>query len=420
MVRPDAFYDRPIPERHRIIFYLGHLEAFDWNLLQEGLGLKTLDASLDRLFAFGIDPVDGGLPSDQPGDWPSRPQVQDYSRRVRRGLELAMNGAPGDVLINVAIEHRLMHVETLAYMLHQLPLDRKNRLAQAEVPSAPAPESGPESVPESEMVAGMIEIPEGSATLGSVRSSGSFGWDNEFESQVVDTPAFAIDRHKISNGQFLEFVRAGGYRERAVWSEAGWNWIQGQGIEHPAFWRPQPARPAGRSTEEWLLRTMFEEISLPLHWPVYVSHAEASAYASWARKRLPTEAEWHRAAYGTPSGAERDYPWGEEAPAPQRGYFDLGRWDPVPVNAFPEGRSAFGVEGMLANGWEWTSSRFEPFSGFEPFSFYPGYSANFFDGLHYVLKGGSTRTEACMLRRSFRNWFQPHYQYVYAGFRCAV
>jgi gamma-glutamyl hercynylcysteine S-oxide synthase len=302
--------------------------------------------------------------------------------------------------MNVAIEHRLMHVETLAYMLHQLPLDRKTMQVQAEVPATPAPK------------AGMVEIPQGSATLGSVRSSGSFGWDNEFESQVVDSPAFAIDRYKISNGQFLEFVRAGGYRERAVWSEAGWNWIQQQGIEYPVSWR--------RHADEWFLRTMFEEIPLPLHWPVYVSHAEASAYASWSGKRLPTEAEWHRAAYGTPSGAERDYPWGEEAPAPRRGYFDLGRWDPGPVNAFPEGRSAFGVEGLLANGWEWTASRFQPFSGFEPFSFYPGYSANFFDGLHYVMKGGSTRTEACMLRRSFRNWFQPHYQYVYAGFRCAM
>jgi gamma-glutamyl hercynylcysteine S-oxide synthase len=405
MVRPDSIYDRPIPERHRIIFYLGHLEAFDWNLLQGELGLKTLDASLDRLFAFGIDPVVGGLPSDQPGDWPSRPQVQDYSRRVRRGLELAVleravTGAVSDVLMNVAIEHRLMHVETLAYMLHQLPLDRKTRQPQAKVPAVPVPE------------AGMVEIPQGSATLGKVRSSGSFGWDNEFESHVVDTPAFAIDRHKITNGQFLEFVSAGGYRERGVWSEAGWNWIQRQGIEHPVFWR--------RKAEEWFLRTRFEEIPLPLHWPVYVSHAEASVYAAWSHKRLPTEAEWHRAAYGTPSGAERDYPWGQESPAPRHGYFDLERWDPGPVNAFPESRSAFGVEGMLANGWEWTASRFEPFSGFEPFSFYPGYSANFFDGLHYVLKGGSTRTEACMLRRSFRNWFQPHYQYVYAGFRCAV
>ncbi len=98
--------------------------------------------------------------------------------------------------------------------------------------------------------------------------------------------------------------------------------------------------------------------------------------------------------------------------------FDFCRWDPAPVNSFPENRSAWGVVGQLGNGWEWTSSKFEPLEGFEPFSFYPGYSASFFDGKHYVMKGGSARTAAPLLRRSFRNWFQPHYQYVYAGFRC--
>ena len=101
------------------------------------------------------------------------------------------------------------------------------------------------------------------------------------------------------------------------------------------------------------------------------------------------------------------------------GYFDFARWDPSPVNAFPASESAFGVQGALANGWEWTSTVFAPFDGFRPFPLYEGYSNNFFDGLHYVLKGGSPRTDQCMLRRSFRNWFQPQYQYVYAGFRCA-
>ena len=150
-----------------------------------------------------------------------------------------------------------------------------------------------------------------------------------------------------------------------------------------------------------------------------MSHAEASAYAAWAGKRLPTEAEWHRAAYGKATGGEHAYPWGGQAPGPDRGYLDMRRWDPVPVSASPEARSSFGMEGMLCNGWELTSSLFEPFPDFQAFQCYPGYSANFFDGQHYVLKGGSPRTEQCMLRRSFRNWFQPHYPYVYAGFRCA-
>jgi len=400
LVRPDSFYHRPIPERHRIIFYLGHLEAFDWNLLRPHLAhAPSFDPALDQLFAFGIDPVDGGLPSDNASDWPALPVVRSYVRRVREKLDAALPDAgfaDRNLLLNVAIEHRLMHAETLAYMLHQLPLERKLPQRQTEV--------GPAGPAEAEMV----NIPCGRATLGLRRGgTDSFGWDNEFEQHVVEVPAFAIDRYKVTNRQYLEFVRSGGYRERSLWTEEGWRWRNEAGIEHPAFW--ETAR------EGWNYRTMFETIPLPLDWPVYVSHAEASAYANWAGQRLPSEAEWHRAAYG--SG--RPYPWGSDAPAPRHGYFDFARWDPAPVNAFPDGASQSGVHGLLANGWEWTSTPFAPFQQFEPFPFYPGYSANFFDGKHYVMKGGSARTARSMLRASFRNWFQPHYPYIYAGFRCA-
>ena len=132
----------------------------------------------------------------------------------------------------------------------------------------------------------------------------------------------------------------------------------------------------------------------------------------------PAKREWHRAAYATPQGSERAYPWGEEPPDASRGNFDLQRWDPTPTSAFPAGRSAYGVADLMGNGWEWTRTVFAPFAGFEAFPFYPGYSANFFDGKHYVLKGGSARTAQCMLRRSFRNWFQTHYPFIYSGFRC--
>jgi formylglycine-generating enzyme required for sulfatase activity len=133
---------------------------------------------------------------------------------------------------------------------------------------------------------------------------------------------------------------------------------------------------------------------------------------------LPSEAEWHRAALGTRGGSERAYPWGADAPAARHGNFDFARWEPVAAGSYREGRSDFGVFDLLGNGWEWTRTPFAPFPGFQPFSFYPGYSANFFDGKHFVMKGGSPRTAACMLRRSFRNWFQPHYPYVYTKFRC--
>jgi len=410
VVREHAVYDRPIPERHRIIFYVGHLEAFDWNLLHENVfGLKAFHPRFDRLFAFGIDPVGGGLPTDQPADWPSYEQVREYVRNVRSALDEKLMRLDGnttyqrdgfslDTLLNVAIEHRLMHLETLAYMLHQLPLDRKDR------PTAGSARFSAPVVPQ------MIKIPAGRVSLGLSRDSGSFGWDNEFESHTVLVPAFEMDRYMVSNGQFLEFVQAGGYDQREFWDTEVWKWTSANGVGHPVFWR--------KAGSGWLCRTMFDEIPLPLDWPVYVSHAEASAYARWAGKVLPTEEQWQRAAYGSPEDAERFYPWGDDAPTSERGNFDFHSWDPVAVNAHPLGRSAFGVEGMLGNGWEWTSTAFGPFPGFEPFPFYRGYSADFFDGKHFVLKGGSARTAECMLRPSFRNWFQSHYQYVYAGFRC--
>src|SRR5258708_17612187 len=138
VVKQDSLYERPIAERHRIIFYVGHLEAFDWNLFRDRvLGLKTFHPEFDRLFAFGIDPVGGGLPTDQPGDWPSIAEVQNYVRKIRAVLDEKLeealtdsvppgpNGFPLSTLLNVAIEHRLMHAVTLAYMLHQLPLAKK-------------------------------------------------------------------------------------------------------------------------------------------------------------------------------------------------------------------------------------------------------------------------------------------------------
>jgi iron(II)-dependent oxidoreductase len=118
-----------------------------------------------------------------------------------------------------------------------------------------------------------------------------------------------------------------------------------------------------------------------------------------------------------PDGTEREYPWGDEAPQAHHGNFDGHLWDVAPADAFPDGASAFDVHDLLGNGWEWTSTPFAPFPGFEPHPLYEGYSRNFFDGKHWVMKGGSPRTAACMLRRSFRNWFQPRYQYAYAGFR---
>jgi iron(II)-dependent oxidoreductase len=417
LLPPNSFYERPVAERHRLIFYLGHLEAFDWNLLSPALGLNSHDLEFDKLFAFGIDPVDGGLPTDLPEDWPSIVRVETYNWRVRTQLSDALQHPSAraanvreiadGTLLQVAIEHRLMHAETLAYLLHNLPVDKKLAKARPLLDPRPAPPTR------------FVKIPAGVATLGKSRNDSSdFGWDNEFGVERVEVPSFSIGVYPVTNGEYLKFVQAGGYQTAFYWTPEDWAWVESERIEHPHFWRPKSDGSPAQSHAQWELRTMFGSMPLPPSWPVYVTHAEASAFARWSGKKLPSEAHWHRAAYGAPDGTERPYPWGQASPSPRHGNFHHERWDPTAVDAFPAGASAFGVFDLMGNGWEWTSTPFAPLPGFEAFSFYPGYSANFFDGRHFVMKGGSPRTDVCMLRRTFRNWFQPHYPHVYATFRC--
>jgi formylglycine-generating enzyme required for sulfatase activity len=233
-----------------------------------------------------------------------------------------------------------------------------------------------------------IAIAAGSATLGRRRGEG-FGWDNEFDQHVVDVAAFGIDAHDVTNGDYLKFVRDGG--------------------APPPFWIERDGA--------WWLRGVYHEMPLPQSWPVYATHAGAEAFCAWSGARLPTEAEYHRAAFGTPAGHERPFPWGDAAPAAHYGNFDFRRFDPEPVGSSPLGASAWGVEDLIGNGWEWTSTRFAPFAGFTPMASYPQYSADFFDDRHYVMKGASPVTSANLIRRSFRNWFYGDYPYMHATFR---
>ena len=377
LIRQDSLYERGVPERHRIIFYLGHVEAFDWNqICRWTIGQSSFHPEFDELFEAGIDPQDGMLPQDQPSDWPSVDEVMQYNNRVRDEVDQVFDDVPSHIR-HMAIEHRWMHVETTAYILHRLSPGCKVAPPLLFPPESPPP------------VHQMIEIPAGTATLGR-DSQATFGWDNEFEQDETSVPAFSMSKYMVTNGQYLEFVK--------------------DGAASPSLWI--------RRGEMWRLRTMFGECVLPLDWPVYVSQREAQAYATWAGLSLPTEAQFHRAAYGTWIGKEGEYPWGSEPPRAMHGNFGFTRWDPLPVTANPAGDSDFGVAQLLGNGWEWTSTVFSPFEGFTPYPTYPGYSARFFDQDHYVVKGAGPQTATCFLRRSFRNWFRPSYPYAHTGFRC--
>src|SRR5258708_27564965 len=222
IIREDSLYERPIPERHRIIFYIGHLEAFDWNLFRTHLfSLESRTPALDQLFAFGIDPVDGGLPTDQPGDWPSLSEVRNYVQTLRNLIDDALDGGffpltskpdgfSPETLLRVVYEHRLIHAETLAYMFHRLPYSRKH--PQSQDSSSPPPQENE-----------IVDVHAVKATLGLSRGpSAPFGWDNEFGSFTSIVPYFPVDNYMVTNADFLRFVEDGAYRNSPLWSSEDW------------------------------------------------------------------------------------------------------------------------------------------------------------------------------------------------------
>jgi iron(II)-dependent oxidoreductase len=359
IVSPRALYQRPVSERHRLVFYLGHLDAFDWNLLaRRGLSERAFRPEFDRLFERGIDPEPGKAPSDSAADWPERHEIEAYNVRTRQWLDGHLEDLD-PALLQMAIEHRLMHAETLAYLLHNLPYSEK-RGTLSGTDDTPAPRNP------------LVEVAAGTATLGT--PPGEFGWDNEFRSHEVLLPAFRISKYKISNGEYLEYVRQGGTPSPF--------WIEENG--------------------QWFWRGMFGLLPLPLAWPVWATWQQAEAYAKWRGFSLPSEAQWLRAASDAHAGRDN---------------FGFHQWNPVAVNSHRAGLAPNLPQQLTGNGWEWTRDLFAPFAGFEAHPFYPGYSADFFDRRHYVMKGASPRTAQLLTRPGFRNWFRPEYPYMYAGFR---
>ena len=409
LLDPAAYYTRPIALRNPIVFYEGHLPAFNAiAFLERGLGQPPIDRRLEHLFGRGIDPASAETAVPRSGArtiWPRRDEVLAFADAVDAAFLAALNQASLDDPdaiegLHTALEHEAMHQETLLYMWRQVPYHWKTTVQQGSPRTAESewrtadggqrtPDSGPRTADGAQRTATRVRIPAGHATLGADRSRVLFGWDNEFDRHIVHVEAFEIDVHDVTNGEYLRFVQQGG--------------------NVPAFWT--------RKDTAWFWKGMFEEIPLPLDWPVYVAQQDAAAYARWAGRRLPSEAEYHRAAFATPSDDERQFPWGDAPPDPSRGNFDFGRWEPAAIGSYPAGVSAWGIHDLMGNGWEWTSTTFAPFAGFVAMRSYPEYSAEFFDGAHVVLKGASPATALMLLRRSFRNWFRPNYPFVYASFR---
>jgi iron(II)-dependent oxidoreductase len=301
----------------------------------------------------------------------------------------------GGFLWELLVQHEHQHNETMLQCL-QLAAPGTYSPFRRALPPAPSNPRG-----------GMVRIEAGPFEMGD--PGRWFAYDNERPRHELHLPAFEIDRLPVTNGDYAEFVRDGGYARAALWTRAGWAWRTRDGIERPLFW--------GEDGSE----RRFDRVADidPVRPVMHVSWYEADAFARWAGKRLPSEAEWEKAAAWGPyaSGPHRQ-PWGDEPPSHETANLDQTAFGPAPAGAYPQGASAYGVLGLVGDAWEWTASDFTGYPGFRAYP-YSEYSELFFGDEYKVLRGGSWATRTRVIRNTMRNWDFPERRQIFAGFRCA-
>ncbi len=387
-----------------LLWDLAHVANYEDLWLVRALGGEPTRTGLDDLYDAFKQPrrVREALPLLDLGE------ARAYGTAVRaRALELLEDsdvgpGAPDPLLRHgfvhqMVAQHEHQHAETLLAAIQLLPPEEEHVL------TAPAPPRA-QVVPPAEVV-----VPGGPFTMGTHDAA---SLDNERPAHEVDVPEFWIDAAPVTNGQYRHFVGAGGYDDARWWSERGWAWRTEAGLVAPQFWRRDGAR--------WARLRLGAVEPLPDDEPVqHVGWHEADAYARWAGRRLPTEAEWEKAARFDPAtGRSRRWPWGDDEPTAARTSLGQRHLGPAPVGAYPAGVSAAGCHQMVGDVWEWTASDFLAYPGFEWFP-YAEYSDVFFGGDYKVLRGGSWATHPSVGRATFRNWDHPIRRQIFAGFRTA-
>src|SRR4051812_29690049 len=364
-----------------VIWHLAHIGVFEayW-LLQKLHGEPAPDERYERIF----DPIK--TPREESQNLPTRREMESYLARVRervlRHLERSEFDTTdpllaGGYVFRLVLEHERQHQETLCYLLHLLDGAKKERPSAIETVNHETSRRLSSLTPE------MVRVASGPFVMGAVWDS--FAYDNELPPHEVQVPAFKLDKYLTTNAEYARFIAEGGYERREFWSDEGWGWREREGWNFPLYWT--------QLTDGWGVKTMFEEAAVSPHHPVTgVSWYEAEAYARFVGKRLPTEAEWEKAASWDYAGERKGrFAWGEREPSIGLCNFDSRFWGTTPVGSFPDGASASGCMDMTGNVWEWTADAFAGYPGFKPFP-YPEYSEVWFDGDHRVLKGGSWAT----------------------------
>jgi gamma-glutamyl hercynylcysteine S-oxide synthase len=381
--------------------HIGHFEEL-W-LRRELLGEEPSSPEYDQIYDAFKQPRHGRASLPLLGPAEARAFVE-HVRRDTLALLDRIAFDPADPLLRdgfvfgLVAQHEQQHVETMLATL---------QLRAAPYPLADEPPPVPAQALPSEVL-----VPEGAFLLGN--EDDPWAYDNERPQHEVELPAFWIDATPVTNRAFVEFIAAGGYHDPSFWSEMGWSWRCEGGLEHPQFWR------LNAEDGSWSRYRFGTFEAVPLDEPVqHVCWYEADAYARWTGKRLPTELEWEKAASWDPDAErKRRYPWGDAPPDRERANLGGHRFGPAPVGSYPAGASAYGCHQLLGDVWEWTSSDFRGYPGFEPFP-YREYSEVFFGAEYKVLRGGSWAAHPLVARTTFRNWDFPIRRQIFAGFRCA-
>lgn len=387
-----------------LVWDLAHVGNFEelW-LLRETTGLEPMRPEIDPLYDAFEHPR---------AERPSLPllsptETSDYVDLVRRKVLDTLDTVrfdPAQPLLaagfvyGMVLQHEHQHDETML-ATHQL---RRGETVLSTVDDEP--------VPRADDVRSEVLVPAGEFVMGT--STDPWAYDNERPAHRVVLPSYWIDTTPVSVAAYRAFVEAGGYDDQRLWSDGGWEWRCRSGRRAPGFWV--------RDGRAWLRRRFGSVEPLPDEEPVqHVCWFEAEAYARWAGRRLPSEAEWEKAAAWDPAtGRSRRFPWGDEPATPDRANLGQRRFRPAPVGSYPDGASAVGALQMLGDVWEWTATDFTGHPGFCTFP-YPEYSEVFFGTDHKVLRGGSWATDPSAARNTFRNWDYPVRRQIFAGFRTA-
>lgn len=402
-----AFYERPQPLRHPLIFYFGHTATFFVNkLVLAKLLPERIDSKLESTFAIGVDEMSWDDLDDRRYEWPSVDQVRGYRNQVREAVNRLIQELEFNVPVDwkspmwpimMGIEHERIHLETSSVLIRQLSLEhvRPNALFPVCRDAGAAPENV------------LVAVAGGSVELGKSKSHPLYGWDNEYGRAAFEVSDFLASKFLVSNGEFLSFVDDGGYANDVWWDEEGLAWRTYHNAVMPEFWRGE--RDALR------LRTMTEEIALPLNWPAEVCYLEAKAFCNWKSAktgqsvRMPDEAEYRRMLQA--AGLDREH---VEQPVAANWNLEHGA-SSVPVDRFAHGE----FYDLVGNVWQWNETPIYGMDGFEVHPLYDDFSVPTFDNRHNLIKGGSWISTGNGIALHSRYAFRRHF-YQHAGFRYVV